>query len=81
MDEDLTINESAEQEQEAEFEVTTRSEYLAAAVNAISAMDGLDLMTKIGGDTKRRIIRKSVKIIDSIISELYDELFESDEEE
>jgi len=35
-------------------------------------------MTSEDAKRKKRIIRKSIKIIDTIIAEMYDELFEED---
>jgi hypothetical protein len=61
-----------------EFESTSRSEYVICAANALQAIDGIDEMvqTNAGRDRIKRIRFKSVKIIDNIINELYDELFE-----
>jgi hypothetical protein len=78
--EDLTTEENEEDFVEAEIEFTSRGEYIAAAYNAIAAVEGLNDMTMEDNKRKKRIMRKSVKIIDSIISEMYDELFEEDEE-
>lgn len=63
---------------EYEVELTPRSEYMQCAYFAIIAMDGIDtgLMSKEDALNNREIIRKSVKIIDNIIDELYHELFE-----
>ena len=79
MSEDLTIGEEIE---EAEFETTTRSDYVASCYNAIAAVGEIDtgIMSKEDAKRKARIVRKSLRIIDDIISELYDELFEEDEE-
>jgi hypothetical protein len=61
-----------------EFESTSRSEYVICAANALQAIDGIDEMvqTEAGRNRIKRIRFKSVKIIDNIINELYDELFE-----
>lgn len=61
-----------------EFESTSRSEYVMCAANALQAIDGIDEMvqTEAGRNRIKRIRFKSVKIIDNIINELYDELFE-----
>jgi hypothetical protein len=67
-------------EEEIEVEFTSRAEYIASCYNAIAAVDCVNEMTNEDAKRKRRIIRKSVKIIDSLISEMYDELFEEDEE-
>jgi hypothetical protein len=61
-----------------EFESTSRSEYVICDANALQAIDGIDEMvqTEAGRNRIKRIRFKSVKIIDNIINELYDELFE-----
>jgi hypothetical protein len=69
-----------EEEQEIEVETTTRSEYIDCAVNSIGAVESLNDMTNEDSKRKRRIIRKSLRIIDFLISEMYDELFEEDED-
>ncbi len=79
MSEDLTTDEG--EEIEVEFETTTRTDYINAATTAINALDTMDTMTNEDAKRKKRIIRKSLKIIDNIISEMHDEIFESDEED
>jgi len=71
-----------ELEDEIEVETTTRSDYITAAYFAISSVEGMDTQIMSREDSKRikRIIRKSIKIIDDCISEMHDELFEEDEE-
>lgn len=80
---DLTTSETEEVFEEAEFEITTRSDYIACAYNAIKAVEELDtgIMSKIAEQRKRRIVRKSLRIIDDCLCEMYDELFEDDEED
>ena len=78
------VNEELEEEleEEVEVETTTRSDYITAAYFAISSVEGMDTQIMTREDSKRikRIIRKSIKIIDDCISEMHDELFEEDEE-
>lgn len=69
-----------EEEPEVEVELTSRSDYISCAFNAIQAVDCLNDMTSEDAKRKKRIIRKSIKIIDTIIAEMYDELFEEDED-
>jgi len=71
-----------ELEEEIEVETTTRSDYITAAYFAISSVEGMDTQIMSREDSKRikRIIRKSIKIIDDCIGEMHDELFEEDEE-
>lgn len=73
------VNEISE---EIDVEYTTRVDYISAAFYSISAVEGIDLLMMSKEDAKKikRILKKSVRIIDSCISEMYDELFEEDEE-
>ncbi|MDB5192636.1 MAG: hypothetical protein JWQ96_2199 [Segetibacter sp.] len=71
-------------EDSVEFETTSRTEYISSAYYAIAAVSELDteLMPDEDRKRKRNILRKSLRIIDNIISELDAELFdEFDEEE
>jgi hypothetical protein len=80
MGDDLTTAAPEEQpeEVEAEFEITTRSEYVACATNALQSIDGIDEMILSDAGRKRikRIRFKSLRIIDEIINEMYDEIFD-----
>ena len=84
-DEKIHPEQSEQPEKETEYEVefTTRAEYIASATNALSAIDGLDPQIMNGANQARikRIKRKSLKIIDACICEMYDEIFEDDEDE
>ena len=68
---------------EIEIEYTSRAEYISSAHSAISAVEGMDTQIMSKEDAKRikRIIRKSLMIIDDCITEMYDELYEKDEDE
>lgn len=84
MGDDLEIKDENEKpEQETEVELTTRNDYIEAAYKAISAFEDIDtgIMTKEDAKRIKRTIRKSILIIDDCISEMYDELFEDDEED
>jgi len=78
------VNEELEEElpEELDVEYTTRSDYISAAYFAISSVEGMDTQIMTREDSKRikRIIRKSIKIIDDCIGEMHDELFEEDDE-
>lgn len=69
--------------EEVGIEYTTRSDYISAAYFAISSVEGIDTQIMSKEDAKRikRIIRKSIMIIDDCISEMYDELYDDDAEE
>lgn len=74
--------ENVEEFEDGLVEFTTTSEYIAAAFNALASIDGMDMMIMNKQDEMRikRIRRKSLRIIDECISEMYNELFEDDEE-
>ena len=66
-------------EEEFEYEYTTRTEAIHCATNAISACSEMTIMTKLDEKRVQRIKRKSLRIIDKCISEIYDELFFEEE--
>ena len=68
---------------EGEIIFTTTAEYIQGAAVALSTVTELDPMIMNKSDELRikRIRRKSLKIIDICISEMYDELFETDDDE
>ena len=70
------------EEVEGIIEFTTREEYISGAFYSISAVDGMDdlLMSKEDARRIRRIRRKCLRIIDECVNEMFDELFESDED-
>ena len=84
MEEDLIIKDEANEplEDAIEFETTSRSEYISSAYYAIAAVSEIDteLMQPRDKKRKKEIIRKSLRIIDNIISELYGELFEAEDD-
>ena len=83
------IIQEAEPVQETEIleegivEFTSAGEYINSAYFALSAVEDIDTAIISKEDEKRikRIKRKSLKIIDICITEMYDELFENDEED
>ena len=84
MKEDLIIKDEASEplEDAIEFETTSRSEYISSAYYAIAAVSEIDteLMQPRDKKRKKEIIRKSLRIIDNIISELDGELFEAEDD-
>lgn len=66
-----------------EFETTSRTEYISSAYYAIAAVSEIDTELMSNEDKKRKqnIIKKSLRIIDNIISELDGELFDDFDEE
>jgi len=83
MTEDKLPPEEQEDELGMDFavEFTTNTEYLSAAFYAVSAVAELDPMTLPGKAMKNRILSRSFKIIDLCIGEMYDELFETEDNE
>ena len=73
--------EDSEIEQEAIFEFTTREEYINCSCSALSAIDSIDAMTATDKSRLSRIKRKCLKILDQLVGEMYDELFDHDEED
>lgn len=58
----------------AEFEMTSRQDYVDMAYTAIDAALKVTTMTADDDERRERIISKAMDIIDNIICELYDEL-------
>ena len=79
MAEDLTT--SDEQEAEAEVYFSSNEEYIAAAYNAIAAVDCLDPMVKKDVATIKQIKQRCLKIIDVCTAAIYEEISEDWEEE
>jgi hypothetical protein len=71
------------EEIQGEIVFTTTAEYIQGASVALATVSELDPMIMNKADELRvkRIKRKAIKIIDICISEMYDELFETDEDE
>lgn len=74
---------TAEMFEDGMVEFTSAGEYINSAYFALSAVEDIDTAIISKEDEKRikRIKRKSIKIIDICITEMYDELFENDEED
>lgn len=76
-DEQLTPDKDAQDEQmEFAMEFTSNIEYLSGAFYAISAVGELDPMSIEGRAMKNRILFRCLKIIDSCVGEMYEELFD-----
>jgi hypothetical protein len=71
-----------EEEMEMVMEYTHAIEYIQAAYFALSSVDDMDvaIMNKSDEQRIKRIRRKSIRIIDECLNEMYSELFEDDEE-
>lgn len=75
--------EEQEEEMEMVMEYTSTIEYIQAAYFALCSVDEMDvaIMNKSDEQRVKRIRRKSIKIIDECLNDIYDELFDADEEE
>lgn len=77
------MSEETELPMEGEIVFTTTAEYIQGASVALATVSELDPMVMNKADELRikRIKRKAIKIIDICISEMYDELFETDDDD
>lgn len=75
--------EEKQEEEEIEFDFYNPTEYIQGAYFALNAVDEIDtaIMNKSDEQRVKRIRRKSLRIIDECLNDMYDELFETDEEE
>ena len=75
--------EAEELPEEAEFETTSHSELISCSYYAISAVSDIDtgLMSKAEAAMIKRIIKRSIRLIDSCIKDLYEVEFDQDDEE
>jgi hypothetical protein len=81
--ENLTTEGEAEMLEEGIVEFTTAGDYINSAYFALSAVEDIDtaIISKEAEKRIKRIKRKSIKIIDICITEMYDELFDTDEDD
>jgi len=61
------------------LEFTTREEYINCACAALSSVESINTMTASDTAKVNRIRRKCLRIIDEMVNEMYDELFEEEE--
>ncbi|MFY7937896.1 MAG: hypothetical protein ACOVOQ_10990 [Flavobacterium sp.] len=82
VEQEPTQEEIKEIEENFDFEYTTRMDYVSCAYYSISAVEGIDLLllTKDEARKIKKIIKKSIRIIESCINEMHDELFEDEED-
>ena len=68
---------------DGEIEMHYTIDYISGAAVALSSLSEIDTMILSKSDELRvkRIRRKSLRILDICISEFYDELFESDDDD
>jgi len=70
-----------EEKLEIEYEYAdTRAEVITQCYNAIAAVEMLDPITKSGQERKKRILNKSLRVIDFYVSQIHDEVFEDQED-
>jgi hypothetical protein len=82
VEQEPTTEEIKEIEETFDFEYTTRMDYVSCAYYSISAVEGIDLLLLTKDEAKKikKIIKKAIRIIDSCINEMHDELFEDEED-
>ena len=70
-------------EDTAYFEPYSDSDYIAAAFNAITTVEGMDaaIMSKMDEKRIKRIKRQSLKIIAHCLNNMYEELFEDNSDD
>lgn len=71
------------EEDTAYFEPYSDSDYIAAAFNAITTVEGMDtaIMSKMDEKRIKRIKRQSLKIIAHCLNNMYEELFEDNSDD
>lgn len=82
MGEKLIIDETPQEEMEGEVLFSSSHDYITSAVQALDALDGFDTALVSKADERRvnRIKRQSLRILSFYINELYDETFESNDD-
>ena len=86
--ENLKIEEITElskviEEEQGLVEFTSNSDYISASTNCLYVLNDIDtlLLSKEDEKSVKRIRRKALKVMDICLSEMYDELFDGDEED
>lgn len=79
----LFIEEELVAEEEGIIEFSSCAEYISSAYFSLAAVDDIDtaILSKQDEMRIKRIKRKAIKIIDSCLGDLYDELFEDESED
>lgn len=78
----MADEEQLPEEEQAEFETTTHQELISCSFYAISSVVDLDtaMMGKLEQAMVKRIIKRSLRLIDTCIKDLYDVEFGEDGE-
>jgi hypothetical protein len=81
--EEVTESNTISEEEEGVVEFTNNSDYISASTNCLYVLNDIDVLLLSKEDEKRvkRIRRKALKIMDICLSEMYDELFDGDDED
>lgn len=81
-DEQLTPEQPIEpKETDMLVEFTSTPEYLASCFYAISAVEELDATMYNAQALKKRVMKRCLRIIDTCVKEMYDELFEEEQDD
>ena len=79
------MSEETKQQDSAEdefvFDELTDADYIAAAYNAVGALDSWDAIKKEDKEMKKRIFKRCLFIIDTCTKNLYDQLTDDELEE
>jgi hypothetical protein len=62
-------------------EGTTREDYIASCYYMLQSANEIDAMTKADEKRKKRIIKRSLKVLELYSKEIYDEHFENDDDD
>lgn len=75
------VKQQEPQDEELYFEEITDVDYIAAAYNAIGALDSWDAINKEDKAQKKRIFKRCLFIIDTCTKNLYDQLTDDELDE
>ena len=78
---DKLVIEPEKTEDDGIIEFTTREEYINCACICLQTIGEVDAMTAASKQRMNRIKRKCLRIIDDMVKEMYDELFETETDE
>lgn len=73
-------NELEQTEEVFEVEYTTREEYIGCAYQCLIAIESYNAMTQAELKLVKNIQYKSLEILNTLVNEMYDELFDNNEQ-
>lgn len=83
MSDNLTTSDKPEQEPEVVVEFTTREDYISSCFYALSSIECVDtdIMPEAGKQRIKRMRKRCLTILDDLVKEMYDELYNTEENE